>query len=89
MTTTVFWRPGCGFCARLCRALGSAGVEVERRNIWEDEEAREFVRSVNNGDETVPTVAVGTDVYTNPSPAELLDKLGVERPGFLTRLGRS
>lgn len=89
MTTTVFWRPGCGFCARLFRALGSAGVEVERRNIWEDEEAREFVRSVNNGDETVPTVAVGTDVYTNPSPADLLDRLGVERRGFRSRMGRS
>ena len=86
MTATVFWRPGCGFCALLFRSLDAAGVEVERRNIWEDDEARSFVRSVNHGNETVPTVSVGNDVYTNPRPADLLEILGVERPGLMARL---
>ncbi len=77
---TVFWRPGCGFCAMLERGLSSAGVSYERRNIWEDSDAAEFVRLVNNGNETVPTVVIGTDVYTNPSTSFVLEQLGIEPP---------
>lgn len=77
---TVFWRPGCGFCALLERGLSSAGVGHERRNIWEDAEAAQFVRLVNNGNETVPTVVIGTDVYTNPPLKLVLEKLGIDPP---------
>ena len=72
---TVFWRPGCGFCVMLERGLQKAGVEYERRNIWEDPDAAEFVRAVNDGNETVPTVVVGTDVYTNPRVSTVLERL--------------
>jgi mycoredoxin len=65
---------------RLERALGAAGVEYQRRNIWEDDEAAAFVRSVNNGNETVPTVVIGEEFLTNPSPAAVLTKLGMEPP---------
>jgi hypothetical protein len=69
------------------RGLSSAGVGYERRNIWEDADAAEFVRAVNNGNETVPTVVIGTDVYTNPPTSLVLEKLGVEPPdGPFTRL---
>lgn len=79
-SVTMFWRPGCGFCAMLERGLSNAGVVFERRNIWEDPDAAEFVRTINNGNETVPTVVVGTDVYTNPPTARILDRLGIEKP---------
>lgn len=77
---TVFWRPGCGFCAMLERGLANAGLGYERRNIWEDAEAARFVRLANNGNETVPTVVIGTDVYTNPSASFVLGKLGIDPP---------
>lgn len=79
-SVTMFWRPGCGFCSMLERGLANAGVEFDRRNIWEDAEAAEFVRAMNRGNETVPTVVVGTDVYTNPTTARILDRLGIETP---------
>ena len=83
----VFWRPGCGFCAMLERRLSSAGVPYQRRNIWEDAEAAEFVRAMNDGNETVPTVVIGTDVYTNPPASVVLERLGVEPPeGPFSRL---
>jgi mycoredoxin len=63
---TVYWRPGCFFCSRLLRGLERDGVVVELRNIWTDDEARAFVRQHNRGNETVPTVVVGTEVWTNP-----------------------
>ncbi|WP_459643360.1 glutaredoxin domain-containing protein [Kineococcus sp. NUM-3379] len=68
----VFWRPGCPFCTRLRVDLGLRRVRATWRNIWEDEEAREFVRSVNGGDETVPTVRVGSATLTNPGGREVV-----------------
>lgn len=95
---TVYWRPGCGYCFRLLRSLERDGVNVDLRNIWEDEEARDFVRQHNRGDETVPTVAVGDVVLTNPEPKDLISRLRADhpqvlaaesaQPGLLSRLRR-
>jgi glutaredoxin len=63
----LYWRPGCGFCVRLARALVELDVEPELFNIWEDDEAAAFVRSVNRGNELVPTLVVGDIVLSNPS----------------------
>ncbi|MET0864508.1 MAG: glutaredoxin domain-containing protein [Nakamurella sp.] len=74
---TVYRRDYCGYCMRLERALHKAEVPYERRDIYADPEAAAFVRSVNNGDETVPTVVIGDgDVRTNPDPDQLLRDLG-------------
>lgn len=66
-TVTVYWRPGCRFCASLRRRLRRAGLATEERNIWSDPEAAAFVRSSTGGDETVPTVAFAGTVLVNPS----------------------
>ncbi len=63
----IYWRPGCPFCMRLRLAL------VRTRgltwiNIWADEDATAFVRSVNGGNETVPTVVIDGVPHTNPDP---------------------
>ena len=63
----VYWRPHCGFCARLFRGLAAAGIDHDQRDIWEDPEAAAFVRSVAGGHETVPTVTVGDRVLVNPA----------------------
>lgn len=53
----VYWRPGCQFCARLIRELGSEGRYVPYWvNIWADPEAASRVREYHHGNETVPTV---------------------------------
>lgn len=74
-TPVVYWRPGCGYCAALFRELEQAGIETERINIWEDEAGAEFVRQHNNGDEVVPTVDVGGQVFSNPFLAQFRDLL--------------
>jgi mycoredoxin len=73
----VYRRNGCGFCSRLERALDRHEVDYEQRDIWLDDDAAAFVRSVNNGAETVPTVVVGDQVMTNPDPKRLLESIGV------------
>jgi mycoredoxin len=69
---TVYWRPGCGFCAALLRDLEARGVPHERRDIWQDPEAAAFVRGHNRGDELVPTVDVAGTVLSNPTADQVL-----------------
>ncbi len=68
---TVYWRPGCGFCSSLRRDLERRDIATTWVNIWEDEEARAFVRSVARGNETVPTVLVGERALINPRGSEV------------------
>lgn len=69
---TVYWRPGCGFCSSLRRTLHDIGLPLDEHDIWQDPEAAAFVRSVNRGNETVPTVVVGGQVLTNPRPEQVV-----------------
>ncbi|MDI9931695.1 glutaredoxin domain-containing protein [Rhodococcus sp. IEGM 1354] len=65
----IYWRPGCIFCLRLRVALLLRGKKAVWTNIGADAAAAARVRSVNDGNETVPTVFVGTGHRTNPSPS--------------------
>lgn len=71
----VYWRPGCGYCQRLKFALGADAERATWVNIWQDAEAAAFVRSVNDGNETVPTVVIEGEPHTNPSPSTVLEAL--------------
>lgn len=72
----VFWRPGCPYCSGLRRQLQCRQVPAIWRNIWEDPTARETVRAANAGNETVPTVRIGSQTLTNPSWRQLAQLLG-------------
>ncbi len=80
---TIHWRPGCGFCSALLEGAEQAGLEYESRNIWEDEDAAAFVRSVADGNETVPTVRVGDVALVNPTTRQLLQAVAEHAPGAL------
>ncbi|MDA3038222.1 MAG: glutaredoxin domain-containing protein [Actinomycetota bacterium] len=70
-----FWRPGCPFCMLLERSLDQEGVVLTKRNIWEEPEAAAIVRSIAEGDETVPTVRIGEVALVNPSAEQVLAAL--------------
>lgn len=76
----VYWRPACGFCSSLLRKLEGSGLGFDRENIWEDEAAAAFVRGVANGNETVPTVRVGTMALVNPTADDVLRQLAEVAP---------
>ena len=75
-----YWRPGCGFCMVLERGLSRAGIPMRKLNIWDDPEHAAFVRSVANGNETVPTVVVGTTALVNPRVNQVIEALEREAP---------
>jgi glutaredoxin-like protein len=75
MTETMvefYWRPGCPYCLALRGPLRRSGLPVREINIWEDPKAAARVRSVAGGNETVPTVFVGTHAMVNPSMRQVL-----------------
>ena len=63
----VYTRPGCPYCFAIRAGLRRAGLTFREINIWENPQAAAFVRSVANGNETVPTVIIGTVSMVNPS----------------------
>jgi mycoredoxin len=75
-----YWRPGCFFCSSLERSLAEHGVNLTKRNIWEDPADAAFVRSVAGGNETVPTVVVGGVAMVNPRAAQVVAALGQGDP---------
>lgn len=63
----VYTCPGCPYCFSLRTGLRRAGLTFREINIWKNPEAAAFVRSVANGNETVPTVTIGDVSMINPS----------------------
>ena len=78
-----YWRPGCGFCMMLDRAVTKSGIPLTKHNIWEDPEAAETVRGWAKGTETVPTVVIGDVGLVNPSAHQVIAVLSTEAPALV------
>lgn len=65
------------------RRLKKANVPFEKFNIWEDPEHAAFVRSVADGNETVPTVRVGDAAMVNPSLGQVLEAIEAHAPHLI------
>lgn len=79
-TIDVYWRPGCGFCAAMRTSLAAAGIDAHWHNIWEDADDATYVRSVADGNETVPTVRVGDQVLVAPRPRDVVSLVASAHP---------
>lgn len=75
-TLVVYGTPACPMVYPLRSALDSAKVPYDYVNIWEDEDARQRVREINDGNETVPTLVFPDgSTLTEPSTGDLDTKL--------------
>jgi len=83
---TMYWRPGCPFCRHLSAALDAAGVSTTAVNIWEIPQAAAIVRSIANGNETVPTVVVGNESFVNPDVTTVLRAIERHAPDEFAEL---
>ncbi|NHD19463.1 MULTISPECIES: glutaredoxin family protein [Actinopolyspora] len=79
----VYSRPGCPFCTSLRAGLRKHGVSFDEVNIWEDGQAAATVRSLAAGNETVPTVVVGSWSGVNPSAEEVRAAAAEHAPAAL------
>jgi mycoredoxin len=71
----MYTRPGCPFSAKLRAKLALARIPYTKVDIWQDADAAAVVRSVNDGDELVPTVRIGEVFLSNPSLREIKAEL--------------
>ena len=76
---TMYSTSWCGYCHRLKSQFDREGIGYQVIDIEKDETAAEYVRSVNGGNQTVPTVlfADGTSL-TNPTIIQVKQRLAVE-----------
>ena len=73
----VYGTPVCPMVAPVRGALKRASVEYDYIDIWKDDESRARVRSINNGNESVPTIIFPDgSTLTEPSNQQLMNKLG-------------
>lgn len=79
----VYWRPGCGSCSTLRRGLLRSGLPLREVDIWRDPEAAALVRSLADGNETVPTVVIGARALVNPTVEEVLAAVAAQAPHLL------
>jgi mycoredoxin len=75
----VYWRPGCPYCATLKLRLRLSRIGFDAVDIHQDPDAAALVRSVNGGDELVPTVRVGEVYLSNPGVREVKAALAAAR----------
>lgn len=80
----LYWRPGCPFCMKLRLSLLGSKLRVRQVNIWKDPAAAAYVRSVADGNETVPTVDVAGKALVNPSRRLLMRTVRERAPHALT-----
>ncbi|MHC3388825.1 glutaredoxin domain-containing protein [Streptomyces lavendulocolor] len=82
-SVVVHWRPGCPYRKKLRLQLRFTGLRYTEVNIWKDSEAAAYVRSVADGNETVPTVRVAGTALVNPSLRQLLAAVRTHAPHAL------
>ena len=75
---TVYGAPWCPDCRRSKQFLGEQRVPYEWIDIDLDESAREYVSSINDGKQIIPTIVFEDGSFlAEPSNAELAAKLGI------------
>jgi mycoredoxin len=78
LTVTLYSAPWCGYCRIAKRFLTENSVFYTEINIDEDEEAAQRVEQWNNGNRTIPTLDIDGTIFTNPTPAQLRQVLGLQ-----------
>jgi mycoredoxin len=79
----IYWRPDCMFCLDLLLRLKFTRLRYRKVNIRNDPRAQAFVRSVADGNETVPTVVVAGRALVNPSKRQLIEAVRAHAPHAL------
>jgi mycoredoxin len=73
---TMYSTTWCGYCKRLKTALKAKGISYTEVDIEVEPDAAKFVQSVNNGNQTVPTVKFSDgSTMTNPSIRDVEGKI--------------
>ncbi len=65
------------------RSLEKIDLPLNKLNIWDNPEYAAKVRSIADGNETVPTLVIGDVSMVNPNPGQVLQALQSEAPELI------
>lgn len=65
------------------RKLNDLDVPLNKKNIWDSKKAAATVRSIADGNETVPTVVIGKAKMVNPSANQVLQAIEANAPELM------
>jgi glutaredoxin-like protein len=75
----VYGTTWCGDCRRARRFLQNHQIDFQWINIDQDREAEAYVREVNHGNRSVPTIVFPDgSILVEPSNLQLAKKLNIE-----------
>ena len=73
---TMYSTPWCGYCKRLKRQMHDARIDFREVDIEQEPTAAEIVETVNDGNQTVPTLVFPDgSALTNPSIMQITERL--------------
>lgn len=68
----------CGDCRRARKFLDDHGIAYDNVNIDQNAEGEAFVKRVNNGNRSVPTIVFPDgSILVEPGTGQLAEKLGI------------
>ena len=77
-TIIIYSTDWCGDCKRARRFFDEHGIAYENVNIDQNAEALEFVKRINNGNRSVPTIIFPDgSILVEPRTGQLVEKLGI------------
>lgn len=65
------------------RNLNKLDLPLNKFNIWDNPQHAATVRSIADGNETVPTLVIGDAKMVNPNPKQVLQAVEAEAPHLL------
>ncbi len=65
------------------RSLEKLDLPLNKMNIWDKPAHAETVRSIANGNETVPTVVIGDAKMVNPNAGQVLQAIEAQAPELM------
>ncbi len=65
------------------RSLNKLDLPLNKKNIWDSKKYAATVRSIADGNETVPTVVIGDAKMVNPSAKQVLQALSNQAPELI------
>jgi mycoredoxin len=75
-TTVTYSKSWCPDCRRVRKLIVDSNIPFIEIDIAEDDKAREFVRQINHGNESVPTIIFPDgNILVEPQNAILSEKL--------------
>lgn len=75
-TIELYYRDGCGFCARAERLLQSKGVKYDRIDIWASSKNKEQMVQRTKGKTTVPQVFADNEYVGDSSMLAAFESQG-------------